>query len=140
MTHRYLDPQAPRKSLTSYNVHRVTATMRFRSTSSAKELDLTLNHSSVIIKEFRSTSSAKELDPTAPPTRLLPKLFRSTSSAKELDTGSPLYCHMPQDLDPQAPRKSLTARFVINHSECNKKYYLHLIIYRTFIVNCYILF
>lgn len=44
------------------------------------------------------------------------------------------------DLDPQAPRKSLTARFVINHSECNKKYYLHLIIYRTFIVNCYILF
>lgn len=48
--------------------------------------------------------------------------------------------HEVSDLDPQAPRKSLTARFVINHSECNKKYYLHLIIYRTFIVNCYILF
>ena len=67
-------------------------------------------------------------------------IFRSTSSAKELDisTFSPRSTHV--DLDPQAPRKSLTARFVINHSECNKKYYLHLIIYRTFIVNCYILF
>ena len=42
-------------------------------------------------------------------------------------------------LDPQAPRKSLTVRFVINHSKCNKKHYLHFIIYCAFAENCYIM-
>ena len=61
-------------------------------------------------------------------------------AAKELDLSLTLQVSSTIYLDPQAPRKSLTARFVINHSKCNKKYYLHLIIYCTFIVNCYILF
>ena len=111
----------------------------FRSTSSAKELDST---------DYTPQLPDIYLDPQAPRKSLTGDvgkgldvlIFRSTSSAKELDTYASIKYAISDNLDPQAPRKSLTARFVINHSKCNKKYYLHLIIYRTFIVNCYILF
>ena len=115
-THVDLDPQAPRKSLTQKTMYLNTGKI-FRSTSSAKELD---RQASGVIY------GVLYLDPQAPRKSLTTNFFVRPFNFK--------------DLDPQAPRKSLTARFVINHSECNKKYYLHLIIYRTFIVNCYILF
>ena len=57
----YLDPQAPRKSLT-YAVREFMANIEFRSTSSAKELDGISSSMFQIMMIFRSTSSAKELD------------------------------------------------------------------------------